>query len=152
MKPVARRMSHESRRTSHVARRTTCDLRPATGFTLVEVVIALVILSVGLVATMTMFPVGLKAGRRSTAATEVAIVAGRVLEQVHVAGYNGMTADPPQVSLSGREGRYHYEMAVTEPSLEGIEPSAAVRRIDLTIDWQDEGTTQRETFVTYVAR
>lgn len=124
----------------------------AGGFTLVEVVIAMVILSVGLLATLAMFPVGIKAGRRSTASTEVAIVAGRLLEQVQVAGYDGMTADPPRVELSGQEGRYRYDIATTEPTLEGVDSAAAVRRVDLTFSWEEQGATQQETFVTYVAR
>ena len=131
---------------------TSPVLRLTSAFTLVEVVIALVILAVGLVATMTMFPVGLKAGRRATTATEAALMAGRVLEEIHLAGYDGLVADPPAVPLSGEQGRYQYQVAVSEPTLEGIEPSAAVRRVDVTVSWQEEGAARRETFVTYVAR
>ncbi len=152
MKTVAGRKSQVVGKRLQVAGRTTYDLRRTTGFTLVEVVIALVILSVGLLATLAMFPVGIKAGRRSTASTEVAIAAGRLLEQVQVAGYDGMTADPPRVELSGQEGRYRYDIAITEPSLEGVDSSAAVRRVDLTFSWEEQGAAQQETFVTYVAR
>ncbi len=133
-------------------RLTTNDRFSKFGFTLVEVVIALVILSIGLLATMTMFPVGLRAGRRATALTESALLAGRVLEEVRLAGYDRMIADPPAVPLSGEEGRYAYQVVLSEPTLDGVEPSAAVRRIDLTISWQEEGATRRETFVTYVSR
>ena len=53
-----------------------------TGFSLIELVIAMGILSVGLVGAMRVFPIGLRASQRSELSSRAAIAAQRTLESV----------------------------------------------------------------------
>ncbi len=68
--------------------------RPA-GFTLVEIALAMLVISVGIVAILGLFPSGLEAGRRAENETRIALFAEDVLQ-----GYKALSTVRPWAGLA----------------------------------------------------
>ena len=63
-----------------------CD---KSGFTLIEITIALLLLAVGLVGILTLFPVGFDASLRAANITEATFLAQGLMEDLKREGYSG---------------------------------------------------------------
>ncbi len=71
------------------------------GFSLIELVLALGILSVGLVGALRVFPVGLRASQRTERRSRAAIVAQRTLESLKVTPWAELTEGSTVVETDG---------------------------------------------------
>ncbi len=61
-------------------------------FTLIEITIALLVVAIGLVGVLTLFPVGFDASGRAAKITEATFLAQELLEDAKRVGYTGFTA------------------------------------------------------------
>ncbi len=100
--------------------------RPAAGFTLVEILLALLILAVGLLGVLVLFPLGIDAARVSAETTRAAII-GRAA-RAHLFEVNGSGSDvstPFQrivddVADNGAEGPWYlpYDDEIMDPGFD----------------------------------
>lgn len=139
--------------------------RQNKGFTLLEIVIALAILTIGLVGVLALFPTGLRASKRGGDFTSAAIAAQQVMETIKRAGFSAYSAGqyPPGFTGPGEavSAYTHDEGSQTTASTalpEGFSWASSVvndvsnlRQVTVSIYWIDRGGYRQENFVTYLA-
>ena len=123
-----------------------------SGFTLIEVMIALVILAVGLLALMTMQIVSIKANAFSSEMTYAAMLGQRELENVRNMNYDNVTAlarttfdvDPTTKGVA-----YSIERQVQNDI-----PATDMKMVTLIIDWlgKPAGSADGTTTVLFTTR
>jgi type IV pilus assembly protein PilV len=108
--------------------------RQSQGFTLIEVMIAMVILAVGLLSLMTMQIVSIRANAFSSEMTYASMLAQSRLEQIRNMSYTsinpGTVTDTVPASASTKGMAYAVETKV-EDNL----PATDMKTITLTINW-----------------
>ncbi len=77
-----------------------------SGFTLVEITLALLILAVGLVGILTLFPVGFDALARSANITKATFLAQEKMEDLKREGYGGPTVGTIGAVITATHGSY----------------------------------------------
>lgn len=136
------------------------------GFSLLEILIALVILIVGVAAIVNVFPVGLHASKRAADFTSIAILTQAKMAELMYLGYDhlgdidgagGMlNPSPPPYSYNtgltpipfpAPDDAYSWYMEIADVS--GINN---LTEVTLQIWWNDRGTKRYETFITYIAK
>ena len=122
------------------------------GFSLLELIIAIGVLSIGLVGVLQIFPVGLRASYRAGMVTKAAFLGQNKLEEVKMAGFDAITELPPKMALSGTEGDFEWEIFIDEAELEGIESAGDIRKVTVTVAWVERNRTRSKDFVTHVTR
>ena len=134
-------------------------LRTRGGFTMAEILIALTILTIGLVSILSLFPVGLKASRRAGDLNEATLCAQEILDGLKLCDY-----DDPSLLSGGPHTASHIEqipgvstnwyanyIAHSGYVVANVAGYTNLKQIDLTIRWIDAGRTNEEGFVTYRA-
>jgi len=140
------------------------------GFSLLEITIALVLLTVGLVSVLHLFPAGLKAGKRASFYNEATLVAQERLEEIKRVGITEVETwldqvaeaelqgkEPPAgpIELKGEAGRIAWEIVgptiVDEPDL-GLAFPNELRRIAVVVSWKDQSEERQREFATYANR
>ena len=119
------------------------------GFTLLEIVFALAILVIGIVGVLAIFPVGLRASKRSGDFTMAAILAQRQMETVRRTGYSP-TFDNTDYASGGQPFPApddHFRFSVVETAT----AIANLNQVTVEIYWLDRGAVRSEQFVTYLA-
>ncbi|MBI1992558.1 MAG: prepilin-type N-terminal cleavage/methylation domain-containing protein [Candidatus Omnitrophica bacterium] len=126
--------------------RNASSQQPAaySGFSLIELVIALAILAVGLVGSMRIFPAGLQASRRSEMMSRAAIVAQRTIESLKLASCGDLTDERTTV-----DGLTLATRLAQPPSTELVDP-ARLKSLEASVEWEQDGRSRALTFVTYV--
>jgi prepilin-type N-terminal cleavage/methylation domain-containing protein len=116
-------------------------------FTLIEITIALLILAVGLVGVLTLFPIGFKAAGRAGDLTVATFLAQQKLEEGKRLGYDGVdvgydTANA-KVSFGNPYSDYQYEVSVhdTEP------PEPDLKQVDVTVYWSTDDSIALTTYI-----
>jgi len=122
------------------------------GFSLLELIIAIAVLSVGLVGVLQIFPIGLRASQRAGMFTKASFLAQNKIEDVKLAGFDAITELPPKIPLSGREGDFEWAIKIEDVSLEGVESDNDMRKIIVVVTWPEQNTTRSKEFITYVTR
>ena len=122
------------------------NLEPPTlnGFTLVELVIAMAILSVGLVGSMRVFPVGLRASAQSEMSSRAAIAAQRTIESLKLQPCDELAEERQtleDLTVTTRLGQPR--------STQLVDPSR-LKVVETTVEWTRDGRSRALTFVTYV--
>ena len=140
------------------------------GFSLLEITIALVLLTVGLVSVLHLFPAGLRAGKRASFANEMTLVAQERIEEVKrigvraiedwldaVALAEGLGQDPPPapIEMEGVTGRISWQ--IMEPEIVdradlGLAFPNDLRRVAVVVSWQDRGEERQREFATFSNR
>ncbi|MBT9147322.1 MAG: hypothetical protein DDT32_01076 [Syntrophomonadaceae bacterium] len=123
-----------------------------TGFTLLEIVIALAIVTIGIVGVMVIFPAGLRASQRAADFTTAATLGAQTLQYITARGHGKLILEP---SDGGRRGflvpdeapevgwswRRHWSYA-----------PAPLVRVAVSIYWTDRGPPENEKkFITFMA-
>ncbi len=119
-----------------------------TGFSLIELAIALAILSVGLIGAMRVFPVGLRASQRSEMSSRAAIVAQRTIESLKLISW-GELVEGEQTT---KEGDLDVITRVTQPVLEHLVDPTRLKTVEVVVRWVQDARPREMTFVTYVRR
>ena len=113
-------------------------------FSLVELVIAMAILSVGLVGSMRIFPVGLQASRRSEMRSRAAIVAHRTIEALKLVPCRALRDE--QATMEGLTVATH----LAQPQFTQLADPARLKSLETTVMWTQDARPRELTFVTYV--
>jgi prepilin-type N-terminal cleavage/methylation domain-containing protein len=117
-------------------------------FSLVELIIAIAVLTVGLLGAIRAFPVGLKASKRSELVSRAALAAQRTLESLKLRGWDGLA---PGTTTSSDAP---FEVAVTidaPPAGTGADPDR-LKRVTVDVRWTQDGRTRSLPVVTYLRR
>lgn len=128
--------------------------RPAKksrGFTLLEIVVALTIISVGIVAVMRLFPESLRQARLAAERTTVAFLAKTQLGRVRASGLGGQLQNWIQANsfqnLEATGNAYGGLYKVYRSTTQRVRGDVNLYRITFTVEMFDG---REEQFVTYV--
>lgn len=122
-------------------------------FTLIEITIALLILAIGLVGILSLFPIGFDASGKAAHITEAALLAQAIIEDTKRVGY------PMCLALNGQNGLYPnhpgYEYKITTFDGLGVPPTLVGEAGEVVVHvyWPPSEANQR--FVelsTYLAK
>ena len=106
------------------------------------------ILSVGLVAAVRVFPVGLRASRRAEMFSRAAMLAQRSLESLKLSNWNEWAEGETVVS----EGGFDIATRIRSVQLEAITDASRLKAVDVTVRWTHQGKLREMACVTYVRR
>lgn len=133
------------------------------GFTLLEIIFALAILTIGLVGVLALFPTGLRASKRGSDFTTATFLAQQMLEQIKRGGFTYATLDTNsptnQWCADERESTDPpFENAFAPPD-DGFAFSVVqsgigisnLNQVTCEIYWVDRGAVRSEQFITYLA-
>lgn len=124
--------------------------RRQEGFTLLEVLIALAILIIGIVAVMQLFPSSLLQARIAAERSITAELANSVIGQVRAASAEALYKNAIPPGLLAVHGSYGlYDGYTTSTNRLGGASEVYLQRVTFTVRFP-EG--RRETFVTYMAQ
>ena len=122
------------------------------GFTLLEIIIALAILTIGLVGVLALFPTGLRASKRGGDFTTASLLAQQQLDMIRRAGqavYNPSDSNWPDYGEPYNDSNYpHFTQWYVLFTQAGI---TNLYMVDLKVYWNDRGGERYEEFVTYLA-
>jgi prepilin-type N-terminal cleavage/methylation domain-containing protein len=121
-------------------------------FTLIEIIMAMAIMTIGIIAVVRILPLGLRASKSAEMMSRGAFLAQEKMEELKLAGVAGVTAPEPVIPLEGEEKGYIWATEVSEVPLEGVTSSENIRRLTLTVSWQEKGKTRSQDFITYIGR
>ena len=123
---------------------------PPAAFSLVELVIAMAILGVGLVGSMRVFPVGLRASQRAEMNSRAAIAAQRVIESLKLKPWEALPEGAP-----GAETVDGFEVTteVDQPELTvPLIDATRLKLVEVRVRWVQDAKPHELTFVTYIRR
>ena len=128
------------------------------GFTLIEIVIALLVLAIGLVGLLALFPVGFDAAARAGDITTATFLAQSLIEDAKREGYDGLTVGTTEVIFVDNANfthdypKYESEKVVEDPGAPGV------RKVTVKVYWPaDAGelgsrdNQKNVEFATYIA-
>lgn len=113
--------------------------RSSKGFTLVEILIAMLILGIGLSLVYSIFPLGLRISRDVQTLGRVSFFAQKKIEELKT--MNGAPEDS-----SGEEPDFSWSIKVQDYTGEA---NIVLKKIQLDAQWQQGQDTRKKTFVTY---
>ena len=114
------------------------------GFTLVEILMALIVLGVGLVAILSLFAVGSYSSRRALNGTRAALFAQTILEERKALSITNFAGILSENDIT--DDIFTADLVVTDNPLGGDVPN--LKMLELTISWDNI----TEVFVTYVTK
>lgn len=114
------------------------------GFSLVEVVVSLAILSVGLLAAMRVFPMGLRASRRSEMSSRAVMAAQRTVVALKLRPWSELAVG----TTSAANGPFTVTVRIAVPAIEELADPSRLKSVEVTVGWEDDGRARRATFVT----
>ncbi len=123
------------------------SVQPAClGFSLVELVIAMAILSVGIVGAMRVFPVGLRASQHAEMSSRAAFAAQRTIESLKLTPWDELKDG--QASVQDQGFQITTRIAPEQPV--GLADPTRLKTIQVTVQWTQDGRSRNLTFVTYI--
>ncbi len=131
-----------------------------SGFTLMEILIAVAILAIGVVGVVNMFPVGLQAARRTANFSDVAALAQQQMELYRAEySYGELTglfqlSDPAAPDYYPEFDEEAFPTPYEDYSWSMVferDVNLALIEMTLRIYWLDRGRELFETFVTFIA-
>ena len=122
------------------------------GLTLIEVIFAVGILSVGLIAILSLFPAGLKMSQQATYTSRATILAQSIIEEIrlHAASGESLSTIKGKYEITNRtalpeDGRFEYEINWNSTGISDL------HEIEVKLFWPICAQKQRENlFVTYL--
>ena len=127
------------------------DRKYQRGFTLVEVIVALTILSIGIIAIMRLFPTSIQQTRIAAERQQASFLAKTELGQLRAAGtgsgLSGWAAQNTFRSLAEAGGEYRGMYKSWTSTVKRVSSDVDLYRVTLNVEMFDG---RRERFVTYV--
>ncbi len=133
-------------------RLSICSQSSITSFSLIEVVIALAILSVGVLGAMRVFPVGLRASQRSELISRAGLMAERTMESLKLEASHGTSWQTLGNAAWPSDGPFEIRATVDQPSVDDLADASRLKRLVVTVSWIQEGKTRVLELVSYVRR
>lgn len=127
-----------------------CNFKQKNAFTLIEIIIALAILGIGLIAVMAYLPIALDASSKASNLTRASMVGQRILEEIKLASFDDIEAadvfDTGAYVVDAHHKDFQYQVVVN--------PQGAVNSKDITVHvrWQSRGNFITDTFQTKIPR
>ncbi len=121
------------------------QLPEAQGFSLVEVVIAIGILSIGLFGAIKVFPVGLRASQRAERLSRAALVGQRTMESYKLKHWDELEAG----QTTSSEDPFEVTISIDQPDVEGVVDPSRLKRLSVTVTWTQDGRERSVTTTTY---
>ncbi len=127
-----------------------------SGFTLIEITVALLILAVGLVGILTLFPVGFDAAGRAANITKATFLAQKLIEDLKREGYgttvqSALTETIYEVDLDAPYSNYEYEISADDSMFGSL--AASICEVTVTVYWPAGADNQRSVELkTYIAK
>jgi len=121
---------------------------PLSGFTLLEVLIALTILGLGVVTLLQIFSLGLRLGARSTASTEAVTYGARVMDELLARKKLADGSDSGTVAAVGRWKSQVQAVRDSSPSL-NLSNNWELREVALEMTVADGGHERRVELKTF---
>jgi prepilin-type N-terminal cleavage/methylation domain-containing protein len=110
------------------------------GFTLIEILIALLILGIGMSLIYTIFPLGVRISRQVQTLGRISFFAQKKIEELK-------TLNQPPSDSSGAENDFNWEIKVQDFN---IEDNLVLKKIELLANWQEGQTNRTKRFITYL--
>jgi len=118
----------------------TPRLRSSDGFTLIEVLVAMVILSVGLLGTAALITGIIKSNQVSNRITTATVLAQDKMEEIRGLGYSGMpTSDTTTTEPYNSITNYSLYKRVT--FTEVVNPAAGMKTVTVTVYWNSDNSS-----------
>lgn len=116
------------------------------GFSLIELVISLGILSFGLVGAMRIFPLGLQASRRTEMISRATIIASRTLETVKLTPIEDLVVGTTQDQVEV----FSVVTEISQLQMDVLVEPERLRKVVVTVSWQQNERSRDLSFVTYI--
>ncbi len=127
--------------------------RSLTGFTLIEVIVALTVFLIGIVSLFPFFSGGLKMLSDIEKKVTVANLARSQMTEIEAQGFDENVTDTPRTSFPNPYDNYEYEVKWT-PIAYDVASSSEVSlfKVELIIYWTGRSGAKTDTFITYIGR
>ena len=119
-----------------------------SGFSLIELVISMGILTVGLLGAMRVFPLGLRASRRTEMNSRATILAQRTLEALKLEGWEELTIGERKAT----EDPFDVTTRLRTLQLDSVVDPERVREVVVTVRWDEDERPRSLSFMTYIRR
>ena len=106
------------------------------------------ILSVGLLAGMRVFPVGLGASKRAELRSRAAFAAQRTIESLKLTPWEDLAEGETTTDADG----FNVTTRISQPSLEGLVDPTRLKAVEVTVQWTQDGRPRALSFVTYLRK
>jgi len=117
------------------------NTRNNNGFTLIEVLVAMVILSVGLLGTAALITGIINSNKLSNRITTATVLAQDKMEEIKGAGYAGAVTET-RTFLPSPDDNYEREVTVVDGS-----PDANMRTVTVTVYWESSKSVTLKTIL-----
>jgi type IV pilus assembly protein PilV len=111
------------------------------GFTLIEVLVAMVILSIGLLGTAALITGIINSNKLSNRITTATVLAQDKMEEIKGAGYAGAVTET-RTFLPSPDDNYEREVTVVDGS-----PDANMRTVTITVYWESSKSVTLKTIL-----
>jgi len=129
------------------------------GFTFIEIVAAIAILAVGILAILTLFPVGIESSKKAAVRTKAALLGEMKMEEQRATKTFDQLSDIAKTTFTATEDpeqNYQYTVTVTEAP-KAYAPGSTdpnLKKVVVSVFWpakeSDEKKQQQMVFTTYV--
>jgi prepilin-type N-terminal cleavage/methylation domain-containing protein len=108
-------------------------------FTLIEVLIALLILGIGISFLYAMFPLGIRISKEVQMLGRISFFAQKKIEELK-------TSNETVSDLSGQEADFNWTINIRDYN---TEDNLALKKLQLDFEWLQGSAVRRKTFITY---
>jgi len=112
-----------------------------SGFTLIEVLVAMVILSVGLLGTAALITGIINGNKVSNRITTATVLAQDKMEEIKGLDYSSVVSEP-RSSLPSPYDQYERQVTVIDPS-----PAANMKTVTVTVYWESSKSVSLQTIL-----
>lgn len=110
----------------------------ASGFTFIEIVAALAVLAIGILAVITLFPVGLENSKRAMERTRASLLAYQQLQRYRILGYAYVTGALSATQTTDQVftmGDKYFINRVTVTPYAGATTGTNIQQVTITASW-----------------
>lgn len=120
------------------------------GFSLLEVMVAVVILAFGLLAIMHLFPIGLRASKISQDTTVATFLAQQKIEELRNTKYADIDDTPLTATFASPFSNFTWTKSVSESEWEEID-AGELSKVMIEVSYSPYGQGRRVKLVTFIA-